>query len=152
MSKFYILLGSNIEPEKNIPLALGFLGTSPEWVLLSKSGIWRTKPIGSCCTDFLNVAVLVETPLSPNELKNRLAAIESAMGRVRTEDKNAPRVIDLDIVAEDERVIDKEISVFDHILLPLSEIAPNMLLPDSLTDLAEASAARKKFTAAVRVD
>mgnify|MGYP001765886862 CR=1 FL=1 len=152
MNKIYLLLGSNINPEKNIPIALEYLKKIPGCMLLKTSGTWRTKPVGSCCTDFLNIAVLIETSLNPTTLKSHLAAVESAMGRVRTEDKNAPRVIDLDIVAINDRIIDAEVEVFDHLLLPLSEVAPDLILPGTKRTLAETSAERLKTTAAVRAE
>ncbi len=152
MNRIYLIFGSNINPETNIPSALELLKSHPSLYFIKSSGIWRTKPIGSCCTDFLNLAALIETSLDASTVKKEiLARIESKLGRVRTEDKNAPRTIDLDIVAVNDRITDPEVEKFDHLLLPLSEIAPDLFLPGSTTNLAEASAERIKLTSAVRL-
>lgn len=153
MNLVFLILGSNIDPEKNIPLALDYLKSDPAITLLKTSGTWRTKPIGSCCNDFLNSAALIQTPLVPDVLKREiLAQIESRLGRVRTEDKNAPRTIDLDIVAVNNLVVDSDVAKFDHVLLPLAEIAPDLTLPGENRTLADAAAVRRKITSAVRLD
>lgn len=56
--------------------------------------------------DFLNAAALVETELPPLAVRDRLREIESALGRVRTSDRYAPRPIDLDLILFDDLVID----------------------------------------------
>lgn len=151
MNNVFLMLGSNIDPELNIPLALEQLKTTPTIKLVNISGTWRTKPIGSCCTDFLNTAVQIQTTLDASKLKRDvLSVIESSLGRVRTEDKNAPRTIDLDIIAFNDTFIDEEVAKFDHLLLPLAEIAPGLTLPGTNHTLAEAAAERLQVTSAVR--
>ena len=62
-----ILLGSNIHPEENIANAFAIL--KKEFKLLKTSQIWETEAIGSGGPDFLNSAILVETPLIENDIK-----------------------------------------------------------------------------------
>lgn len=56
--------------------------------------------------DFVNAAVLLETDLAPEALRARLRQIEAGLGRVRVDDKYAPRPIDLDLVLYDDLVMD----------------------------------------------
>jgi len=153
MNHFFLILGSNIDPEINIPLALEYLSLDPSLTLVRSSSTWRTKPVGSCCTDFLNTAALVNTSLDPVSLKvNILNAIESRMGRVRTLDKNAPRTIDLDIVAVNDAVVDMDIFKFDHLIFPLVEIAPDLCDLKNQFSLTDIAREKEHFTHAVRVD
>lgn len=106
-----IALGSNINPEENFQKALteiqkyGFLTQRSEFVT-TKALKFENQP------DFLNGAVLLQTRLSLSELKLQLKNIEALLGRVRTENKNAPRTIDLDVTTYNNFLIDTEISDF----------------------------------------
>ena len=92
MNSIYIVLGSNIEPDRNIPLALELLKNESGITVVRVSSTWRTKPVDTCCTDFLNTAALILSSLDHSSVKkNILAKIEQKLGRVRTSDKNAPR-------------------------------------------------------------
>ncbi len=83
---------------------------------------------------------------------NILTAIEKRMGRVRTIDKNAPRTIDLDIVAVNDAVVDMDIFKFDHLIFPLAEIAPDLCDLENQRSLTDIAREREHFTHAVRVD
>jgi 2-amino-4-hydroxy-6-hydroxymethyldihydropteridine diphosphokinase len=147
-NRAYISLGSNIEPERNLPAAVRRLAR--ECRLLAVSPVYETQPVGLTeQPNFLNAAILVETELTAGDLKSRvLQAIERELGRVRIADKNAPRTIDLDIslfnneVLElgQRRIPDPEIPKFVHIAQPLADLAPEYLHPEtghSLRDIAE---------------
>lgn len=135
----YVVFGSNINPERNLPRALALLAERTQ--VTATSGVYRTRPVGrQDVPPFLNAAVALRTRLSPAELKyGLLRPIESALGRVRTADRNAPRTIDLDLVLYGDRVIqepaaglllpDPEIENRAHVLLPLVELAPGMRHP-----------------------
>ncbi|MGA9533378.1 MAG: 2-amino-4-hydroxy-6-hydroxymethyldihydropteridine diphosphokinase, partial [Anaerolineales bacterium] len=89
-----IELGSNVEPEQHIPLAIGQLGALGEMVGVSR--IYRTEPFGPAGQpDFVNCAVALKTDLPVEELRKALRAIEANLGRRRSGDKYAPRSIDL---------------------------------------------------------
>jgi 2-amino-4-hydroxy-6-hydroxymethyldihydropteridine diphosphokinase len=145
MSQVFVSLGSNIDPERNLPEAVRRLAL--RCPLLAVSPVYETEPVGK--TDqpnFLNAAVLIETDLSPSELKSQvLQAIERELGRVRTGDKNAPRTIDLDIsLFNDEvlesghrRIPDPEILQFQHIARPLADLAPHYSHPETGQTLLE---------------
>lgn len=98
MTRAVIALGSNIDPDKNIRLAVRLLARCEGWSLRAVSPTYAAAAIGTDGPDFCNAAALIDTSLVPADLKLRLRSIEERMGRLRTEDKFAPRPIDLDIV------------------------------------------------------
>ncbi len=119
-----LLAGSNIDPEKNLPRALELLEQQVR--LVRRSSIWQSASVGSPGPDFLNVALLVRTPLSLERLKQEvLRPLESDLGRVRTSDKNAPRPIDLDIVIFDGQVLDPNLFIYAHRAVPVAQVLPS---------------------------
>ncbi len=129
MTRAVISLGSNIEPERNVPLAVRLLGRCEGWRLRAISPTYRNPAVGTDGPDFHNAAVLVETDLDPSELRRRLRELEERMGRVRTQDKFAPRPIDLDVVlmedAEDGTLPDPDLPQHPHLAVPAADVAPN---------------------------
>jgi 2-amino-4-hydroxy-6-hydroxymethyldihydropteridine diphosphokinase len=120
-----ILLGSNINPEKNITKAIDLL--MKECKLLKSSQLWETEAIGSDGPDFLNTAIVIDTPLSENELKYQvLRKAEKDLGRIRTEDTYAPRTIDLDIIIFDGQVVDQDLWERSFIASPISDLYPDL--------------------------
>ena len=119
-------LGSNIEPVKNIRIATRLLGRCDGWGLIAVSPTYRSPAIGSDGPDFLNAAVMVETTLDRDEMRDRLRGIEKRMGRVRTDDRYAPRPIDLDVLAfEGGSFFDSDLAVHPHLAVPAADLAPN---------------------------
>ena len=122
--KACILLGSNIEPELNIPKAVELL--QDKLNVLQASSIWESASVDCCYPDYLNMALSVATALDAEELKNQvLRPLEARMGRVRTEDKNAARTIDIDIILFDGAVMDPELWQHAHRAVPVSELFPD---------------------------
>jgi len=100
-------IGSNIEPEQNIAMALFFLRQEQEFV--SVSSLIRTSPIGiPDQPDFLNGAAKVLTELELTDFQNYLKDVENRLIRDRTAPKFGPRTIDLDIVIWDGEIIDPD--------------------------------------------
>ena len=94
----YVGLGSNIEPDQNIPAAICLLSE-----ILNITGIspfYRTPALlRPEQPDYLNGVLRIETDLSPREVKfDVLRRMEERLGRVRTEDRYATRTIDLDLL------------------------------------------------------
>ncbi len=124
-----ILLGSNIEPEVNIPKAVDLL--KEQLIVLELSSIWETASVDCCYPDFLNMAVLVETRLDAKALKEQiLRPLEARMGRVRTDDKNASRQIDFDIILFDGRIVDPTLGQYVHRAVPVAELIPDLRCSD----------------------
>lgn len=120
-AKYYLSLGSNIEPEKNIPKAITLLKEYGNVEAVSSA--WRSAAIGTSGPAFLNAAVLFISTLSSRELKIQvLQKIEKQIGRVRSSDKNAPRPIDIDILISGSEELDENIWKTAHLAIPLAEI------------------------------
>lgn len=88
---------------------------------------------------YVNGVIRVETGLSPDRLLAALHRIEADFGRVRAE-RNAPRVLDLDLLAYGGVVAKEEGGIeIPHprlagrafVLLPLQDIAPDWVHPKS---------------------
>ncbi|MCB8966888.1 MAG: 2-amino-4-hydroxy-6-hydroxymethyldihydropteridine diphosphokinase [Ardenticatenaceae bacterium] len=142
MNTVYLILGSNINKEVNLPEAVRLLRELT--TVVQVAGVYETVPVGLLEQPlFWNTAVSIHTPLAPAALKvNVLAAIEHRLQRVRQADKNAPRTIDLDIVLFNDWVQaydpgdgrfrpipDPDLLQFPHVAVPIAELAPNMPHP-----------------------
>lgn len=138
----YIGLGSNIKPEANLKEVARQLSTPGQpgnTRLIAASSVWKSPPLGSEGPQFLNAAVELHTQLTADELRSYLRSLEAAQGRLRTEDRNAPRTLDLDLLLYDGQEMDSEIWDAAHIAVPLSELLPAYKSPvsgESLTDAA----------------
>ena len=123
LHRVYLDLGSNLEPEKNIPLAIKLLCDVGE--IAAVSSVWETESVGYTGPNFLNVCVLLLTPLDAEQVKHKInRPIEAQMGRVRGENKNAPRPIDIDIVLFDETPHNVQTWNQAFVIVPLAELMP----------------------------
>ena len=147
MNVAYIGLGSNIHPETNMPDSIKKLAKVVD--IESFSSIWRTPPIHSDGPFFLNAVVRISTTSNPHTLKEKiLCPIEYEMGRVRVENKNAPRTIDLDILIFNSEIIEKNIFIEDYLVFPLSELLPSLQKPGSNLTLKQIADSRYSQTQA----
>jgi 2-amino-4-hydroxy-6-hydroxymethyldihydropteridine diphosphokinase len=115
---------------------------------VQSSSILETDPVGGPVGQprFLNAVARVETKLALRALFDALQSIERAHGRDRSaEVANGPRVLDLDLLLfGDARRDDPDLRVphprFEDrlfVLLPMRELAPDLVLPHSRTTVAE---------------
>ena len=113
--------------------ALGEGGAIPKRI----SSIFETEPLGFPDQPwFLNIAIEVETSLSPRALLELCRKTEDALGRVRTF-QNAPRILDLDILLYGDLILDEPGLTIPHprmanrrfVLEPLMQIAPEVRHP-----------------------
>ncbi len=120
-----IALGSNINAEENFEKALnqiqqlGFITQRTEF-LKTKALKDESQP------DFLNGAILIQTQKSLSELQMHLKQIEVVLGRVRSENKNAAREIDLDVTTFNGFVIDKEFEEFPFLVDFVHQLQPEL--------------------------
>jgi 2-amino-4-hydroxy-6-hydroxymethyldihydropteridine diphosphokinase len=137
MAIAYISIGSNINPAENVLESLRLLAQQVRIVNIST--VYLTEAIDRPeQPKYYNTVIAIETQQSPADLKyNILRPIETQLGRKRTEDKSAPRPIDLDILIYEDYVIsnpelvipDPQILNRAFIAIPLYELAPNLLIP-----------------------
>ena len=101
------------------------------------SSVYRTEPVGFTeQPDFLNLVVMARTGLEPAALLDAMLEVEGEMGRSRTF-RNAPRVIDIDVLAYEGRVQGTARLTLPHpelarrgfVLHPLAEVAPEWRHP-----------------------
>ena len=105
--------------------------------VLARSSWWRSQAWPDPNDPpFLNGVVQVRADLTPLEVMAALAAIEAEFGRTRGR-RNAPRTLDLDLVAYGDVVIDDARLILPHpraaqrlfVMGPLAEIAPDWVHP-----------------------
>ncbi|GAA1504057.1 2-amino-4-hydroxy-6-hydroxymethyldihydropteridine diphosphokinase [Nocardioides humi] len=106
-----IALGSNLgERFATLQGALGALADTPEVWVTGVSPVYESTPV-DCPPDaqnFLNAVVLADTTLSAHRLIDRALAIEDAFERERSEVKNAPRTLDVDLIVVGDRRSDTD--------------------------------------------
>ncbi|MFA7019132.1 MAG: 2-amino-4-hydroxy-6-hydroxymethyldihydropteridine diphosphokinase [Sphaerochaetaceae bacterium] len=136
-----LLLGSNIEPEVNLFQAVNLL--RQQVTVLQTSSVWESKAIGSDGPNFLNAAMLATTTRDAQNLKEQvLRPLEARLGRIRTEDKNAPRTIDIDLILFNQQLLDPCLWGYAHSAVPVAELLPDYqsatgeCLKDSAVSLA----------------
>jgi len=153
MNCIFLLLGSNIDKEINLPAAVTMLRRTCHVVQLS--AVFETVPMGlKEQPNFFNMAALIETDLDPCQIKQQIIQpIEIELQRQRKADKNAPRTIDLDIILYNDEVFDyipdngrihhlpdPDILRFAHVAVPLADLAPDKLHPETGQTLSNIAA------------
>ena len=136
MSTSYLGLGTNIGGrEINLLKALSLI--NQESRLIKTSSIYETKPIGyEKQASFLNMVCQVSTKLKPVDLLRSIKQIEEILGR-KPSFRNAPRIIDIDILFYDNKIMNIKNLTIPHprlverafVLIPLAEITPKLVHP-----------------------
>ena len=125
MNTAVIAFGSNIDPEQNIKKAKGMLAAGLN--LKRESSTVKTRAIDrKDDPDFLNCAVLVETEKTHDELRKYLKNVEIKLKRSKTNDKYAPRTIDLDVVIWNGKIIDDDFYKRDFLKKTTIEVLPEL--------------------------
>jgi GTP cyclohydrolase I len=136
MSQAFVFIGSNIDRDSNFPAAIEQLDGLGR--VLAVSPVYDTPALGpEDGPRFYNGAVLLETDRPPHALRRALRRIETDLGRVRSDDKFAPRPIDLDLVLYGEETIDTpdfklpDPLIFERPFMAraLADIAPEYVIP-----------------------
>ncbi|MEP0804959.1 MAG: 2-amino-4-hydroxy-6-hydroxymethyldihydropteridine diphosphokinase [Chloroflexota bacterium] len=134
----YLNLGSNIQPETHLVRAVELLHEYGR--VLKVSSAWESKSVGAEGPNYLNACVLFQTALRQVELKETvIRPIEARLGRRRSENKFAPRTIDIDIVLFDDQPYNDKFWRYAFVIVPLAEIYPeyqNPLLGENIVQTA----------------
>lgn len=143
MSRVYLGIGANLNPEENI--AKGLARLAEDVHILRCSPSYRSAAAGFDGPDFINLVVEVETELAPELLNQTLKKIEFEFGRQRDTVKYSSRHLDIDILLYDQQVAEfdgfsiprKDVYQFAFVLQPLLDLEPNMLCPKTAAPLSD---------------
>jgi len=113
----------------------------PQVKFIDQSPVYETEPVGvkpeHKAMKFLNAVLIVESPYTAEEWLAKIKKIEQTLHRVRTEDRNAPRTMDVDILFSGDQVVDSDILKVPHarwadrrfVVQPLADVRPELVLP-----------------------
>jgi 2-amino-4-hydroxy-6-hydroxymethyldihydropteridine diphosphokinase len=119
-------IGSNINPKENIEKVINILAN--EHTLLKKSTFIKTIPIGyTNQPDFLNGSILIETTFTFEQFTFYLKNVEKRLGRVKIANKYGPRIIDLDIIVWNNKIVDKDFYERDFLKQSVLELLPSLI-------------------------
>jgi 2-amino-4-hydroxy-6-hydroxymethyldihydropteridine diphosphokinase len=135
VTRAYLSLGSNIEPEKYLRAAIAELRARFGAVQLSP--VYSFPPVGFDGDDFLNLAAAIDTDLDVFALNDWLHALEDRNGRRRDVPRFFSRTLDVDIVLFGDLVIEAEGNLHvprgelrhPFVLKPMNDIAPEVMHP-----------------------
>jgi len=142
----YIGVGSSLGNKKeNFLEALLRVAKLPDTRILKESSLYESEPIGDAKEWYVNGAIEIETKFKPEMLLKKFKNIERAMGRKKIKKRWGARIIDLDILLYDAAIVKKKSLRIPHpempsrkfVLLPLSEIAPQVIHPELGVTISE---------------
>jgi len=131
MNKFYVLIGSNIDPHNNISLCLEKIATHSDLEQIQLSSFYESEAFGMEGDNFINAVIYLKSKKNHKEILSLLKQIEHECGRVRDpNNKFTPRTLDLDIIdwngftgmLDDKQYPDPEIQQRDFIKIPYLEL------------------------------
>jgi len=139
MPHVFVSLGSNVDAAKNLFRAIQELalrchvvGVSPAYESIAVGGMDQA--------NYLNAAVLIQTDLRAADLKQTvLRPVENLLGRIRSADKSALCIIDLDLSLYGDQILqvgqrhipDPDILRYAHVAVPLADLAPLFPHPET---------------------
>ena len=145
-----LALGSNLgERMASLQGAVNAIADTPDVWVTGVSPVYETEPV-DCPPDaknYLNAVVLIDTTLAASRLMDRALAIEDAFDRERSDVKNAPRTLDVDLIVVGDRRSDEDFLRLPHpraaerafVLRPWLDVDPGADFPDlgPVADLLE---------------
>lgn len=137
MHKAYLSLGSNIGQKVDyLNNAVDIISKNEFIHKVKVSSFYATDPVGYLDQDeFVNIAVEVETSLTPYQLLQVCQDVETDLNRIRLI-RWGPRTIDVDIILYDELFMEDEKLTIPHprmsergfVLIPLDELNPKLVV------------------------
>ncbi len=143
MSQAWLSLGSNVDAATNIRAGVNALRSRFGNCRLSP--VYRSAAVGFDGEDFLNLAAMIETQLTPMALREWIRKLEDRHGRDRSLPRFSDRALDIDILLFDDLIIHdesleiprQEILQSPHVLKPLADLSPELIHPCVRRSLAE---------------
>ncbi len=149
MPRVGIALGSNLGDRLANLLAAreALRGITTPGAMFLQAPTYQTEPL-HCPPDspyFYNSVVEIDFEGSPFDLLELTQSIEIKLGRIAQHQRNAPRIIDVDLLYFGDQIIDTETLVLPHpriaerqfVLQPLADIRPSLVLPKSTHRISE---------------
>jgi 2-amino-4-hydroxy-6-hydroxymethyldihydropteridine diphosphokinase len=153
-------LGSNLgDRMQALQGAVDAIADTPDVWVTAVSPVYETEPV-DCPEDaktFLNAVVLLDTTLAATRLMDRCLAIEDAFDRMRSEVRNAPRTLDVDLIVVGDRRSNEDFLRLPHpraherafVLQPWHDLEPDAVFPElgpisDLLDATDATSVRKR--------
>ena len=146
-------LGSNLGGRlRLLSQAKTLILMDPRVQFVDQSSVYETEPVDVKeeyrTMKFLNTVLIVESDLDPDEWLSKMKKVEATLQRVRTEDRNAPRPIDVDLLFIGDQIVDSDLLQVPHprwaerrfVVEPLAEVRPDLVLPgtnDSVRKILE---------------
>ena len=135
----YISAGSNMGDRlQNCRKGIEALIEADKSRILAQSRIYKTEPVDYEDQNwFVNMMVKLETALDPFQLLDHIEHIQRAAGRIKDAIRFGPRILDLDIILYDDRIIKSERLEVPHprmhkrrfVLRPICDIDPAVIHP-----------------------
>ena len=138
MPRVFVGVGSNVDPEENVVRGLRLL--DGEVGIRRVSTFYRTPAVDRPQDPpYANGVIELDAERGPLELKALLRQVERTLARERTDDRYAPRTLDLDLLLHGDQVLSfagltlphPDIRARPFVAIPLLELAPDLILPDS---------------------
>lgn len=131
----FLGLGSNVDPEANLRLAIREL--QRRFGDLTVSSVYRSAAMGFDGDDFLNLVVSMQSNCSALCVCESIELIHNLAGRQRSSNKWEARPLDIDLLLYNDQIIDEppvrvprsDVLEYSFVLRPLAEIAPDLKHP-----------------------
>ena len=155
----FVALGANLgDAAQAVRAAIAALEALPEGKLTAASSLYTTAPVDSSGPDYVNAVVRLETGLTAPGLLHALQQIEADAGRTRPW-RHAPRTLDLDLLLYGSAQIHSPQLEVPHprmlerafVLVPLAEIAPDLVDPEPLARVSFQAISRLQPSPVLRI-
>ena len=163
-----VALGSNLgERFTALQGAVDALADTPDFFVTGVSPVYETEPVDSPdgSKAYLNAVLLADTTLPAARLMERALAVEDAFERERTEVRNAPRTLDVDLIVVGDRRSNEDFLRLPHpraherafVLQPWHDLEPDAVFPDrgpiaELLQSADTSGVKKRDDLVLEVE
>jgi 2-amino-4-hydroxy-6-hydroxymethyldihydropteridine diphosphokinase len=143
MATVFLGLGSNVDPQRNLRLAVRELRR--RYGSLDLSNVYQNSPVGFEGSDFLNLVVSLKSDESPVDIHAQIESIHDISGREQRNSKFLSRPLDIDLLLYDDLVLDEppirlpraDVLNYSFVLRPMRELAPDLVHPVTGRTMAE---------------